>query len=54
MEDQGLHFAWLLPFDQYGMGGPSRNLCFSSIALWVIRAWKPPLCDEAVVLEEAS
>jgi hypothetical protein len=36
------------------MGGPSRSLCFTNIALWVIGARKPSLHDKAGVLEEAS
>jgi hypothetical protein len=52
LEDQGLHFVWLLPFDLSGMSGLPAVYAPTSIAPRVIGARGPPLHDRAVVLKD--
>jgi hypothetical protein len=52
LEDQELHFIWLLPFDLSGMVSLPGAYAPASIALQVIEVRSPPLHNEAVVLKE--
>jgi hypothetical protein len=41
LEDQGILFVWLLPFDLSGMGAPTSSYATAGIALRVSGALKP-------------